>query len=171
MPEDRVRLLANGAVIGIGAVAAGLALETLVALTRPAGVLSWSDLPVVVGMLAVATCVTLVAALAAAAAAFRSSLLAALPGTEISGRRALPTLVDDVVELVPPARRPLAALFSRPAVLVGLVALVAFAAVVVSQPASPAFPTLALGLLEATAIVVGYLVLGRPLGLRGGRAH
>ena len=171
VPEDRVRLLANGAVIGIGAVAAGLALETLVALTRPAGVLSWSDLPIVVGMLAVATCVTLAAALAAAAAAFRSSLLAALPGAETSGRRALPTLVDDVGELVPPARRPLAALFSRPALLVGLVALVAFAAVVVSQPASSALPALALGLLEATAIVVGYLLLGRPLGLRGGRAH
>ena len=58
VPEDRVRLLANGAVVGIGAGAAGLALETLVALTRPAGVLPWSDLPVVVGMLAVATCVT-----------------------------------------------------------------------------------------------------------------
>ena len=171
VPEDRVRLLANGAVIGIGAVAAGLALETLVALTRPAGVLAWSDLPVVVGMLAVVTCVTLVAALAAAAAAFRSSLLAALPGAETSGRPALPSLVDDVGALVPPARRPLAALFSRPVVLVGLVALVALAAVVVSQPASAALPALALGLFEATAIVVGYLSLGRPLGLRGGRAH
>jgi HAAS domain-containing protein len=171
MPEDRVRLLANGAVIGTGAVAAGLVLEVLVAVTRPAGVLPWGDLPIVVGLLAAATCATLVAALAAAAAAFRSSLLAALPGTETSGRKALPTLVEDVGELVPPARRLVAASFSHPAVLVGLVAVGAFAAVVASQHASPALPAFALGLFEAAAIVVGFLLLGRPLGLRSGRAH
>jgi hypothetical protein len=166
VPEDRLRLLANGAVVGIGAGVCGLALEALVALTRPAGVLPWSDQLLVAATFAVAAATTLVAAVAAAAAAFRSSLLASLPGSEVGGRGALPTLVDDVGDVLPGARRPLAALFSRPAVLLCLVTVLAFGAV-----ASSATPALALGLLEATAIVAGYLLLGRSLGLRSGEAR
>jgi HAAS len=179
VPEDRLRLLANGAVVGIGAGACGLALEALVALTRPAGVLPWSDQLLVAATFAVTASVTLVAAVAAAAAAFRSSLLSSLPGSEVGGRGALPTLVDDVGEVLPGARRPLTALFSRPVVLLCLVTILAFGAIVVSQTAgreigdlaSSATPALVLGLLEATAVVAGYFSLGRFLGLRGGDAR
>lgn len=179
VPEDRLRLLANGAVVGIGAGACGLALEALVALTRPAGVLPWSDQPLVAATFAVTASVTLVAAVATAAASFRSSLLASLPGSEVGRPGALPTLVDDVGEVLPLARRPLTAVFSRPAVFVGLVTVVAFGVVVLSQTAghglgdlaSSATPALALGLLEATAIVAGYFLLGSSLGLRGGEAR
>jgi hypothetical protein len=173
LPEDRLRLLANGAVVGTAACAGGLALEALVAVTRPAGVLPWSDLPIVLGWFAAAALVTLVAAVVAAAAAFRSSLLGALPGTEVGRAGMLPTLVDDVGELLPWARRPLTASFSRPASLVALVALVAFAVVflgqISGQGSAVVLPALVLGLLEATAIVAGYLVLGRTLGLRSAR--
>lgn len=178
VPEDRVRFLADGAVIGATSLGLGLLLEAMVAATRPAGVLPWDGLPLVATLYGVSTLGALAAALSAASAAFRSSTLAAIPGTEMEGGGRLPGLVDDVGALVPAARRPVAAAFARPKLLVGGVAAGALTAVVVSQllghdfarHASIALPALALGLLEATLILAGYMTLGRRLGLRGGAA-
>jgi len=177
VPDDRIRFLANGAAIGATSLALGLLCEAIVAATRPAGVLPWDGVPLVATLFAVSTLAALVAAFSAAAAAFRSSTLAALPGTE-EGNGALPGLVDDLGALVPPARRLVAAAFARPRPLVGGVAASALTAVIVSQilghdfahHASIALPALALGLLEAALILAGYMTLGRPLGLRGGAA-
>ena len=174
VPEDRVRLLANGAVVGVVAGGAGLVLEALIAATRPAGVLPWDKEPLVLALFALAIGATLAAALAAAAAAFRSSTLAALPGREPDGCGPTASLVDDAAALLPAARRPLSALFARPARLVALTASLAGVAVLLSQivssdfadHASIALPALGLGVFEAAMVGVGYLTLGRFLGLR-----
>jgi hypothetical protein len=177
IPEDRIRLLANGAVVGVSALAVGLASETAIALTRPAGVLPWQELPLVTVAFAVAVGAALVSALSAAAAAFRTSTLAAVPGARGIVRGPLPTLVDDIGALVPKARRPVAAVFERPALLVTAVAAIALVGVfigqVVGRPfahhASIVLPALAVASFEALCVLVGYLVLGRSLGLRGSR--
>jgi hypothetical protein len=177
-PEDRIRFLANGSVIGAAAVAMGIAGETVVALTRPAGVLPWQELPLVAIAFGVAVGAALLAGFAAAAAASRTSALRAVPGTRPLMRDSLPTLVDDVVALVPHARRPVTALFERPRLLVTAFAAVALVGVFVSQVGGRAFthhasillPALALAALEALCVLAGYLAVGRSLGLRGHRA-
>jgi hypothetical protein len=174
-PEDRIRFLANGSVIGAAAVAMGIAGETVVALTRPSGVLPWQELPLVAVAFGVAVGAALVAGLAAASAASRTSVLRAVPGARPLVRASLPTLVDDVVALVPCARRPVTALFERPRLLVAAVAAVALVGVFVSQVggrpfthhASIVLPALALASLEVLCVLAGYLALGRSLGLRG----
>jgi hypothetical protein len=177
-PEDRIRFLATGSVIGAAAVAMGIAGETVVALTRPSGVLPWQELPLVAVAFGVAVGAALVAGLAAASAASRTSVLRAVPGARPLVRASLPTLVDDVVALVPCARRPVTALFERPRLLVAAVAAVALVGVFVSQVggrpfthhASIVLPALALASLEVLCVLAGYLALGRSLGLRGDRA-
>lgn len=177
-PEDRIRLLANGAVIGGSALSVGLAGEAAVALTRPTGVLPWHDLPLVAVAFGVAVGATLLAGVSAAAAASRTSTLRAVPGARRLERGSLPTLVDDIGALVPKARRPVAAVFARPALLVTAVAAAALVGVFVGQVAGRPFahhasivlPALALAAFEALCVLVGYLALGRSLGLRRGRA-
>jgi hypothetical protein len=179
IPEDRLRLLANGAVVGVIASGSGLALEALIAATRPAGALPWGERPLLLALFALAVGASLGAALATAAAAFRTSTLAAFPGQKPDDQGAVPTVVEDAATLIPVVRRPLTALFARPAVLVALTAFLGAAAVLVSQTlgrdfathASVALPTLALALFEAAMIGLGYLTLGPMLGLRGGASR
>lgn len=176
-PEDRIRFLANGGVIGASALAVGLAGETAVAVTRPAGFLPWHELPLVAVAFGVAVGATLAAGLSAAAAVSRASTLKAVPGARRLVRSSLPTLVDDIGAIVPQARRPVAAVFKRRALLVTAVAAAALVGVFVSQvvgrpfahDASIVLPALALAAFEALCVLVGYLALGRSLGLRGDR--
>jgi hypothetical protein len=173
IPEDRVRLLANGAVIGVVAVGAGLALEALIATTRPAGVLPWGEQPLLLTLFALAVGVTFAAALAAAPAAFRSSTLLAVPRQELDDHAPALGLVDDAAALLPAARRPLNSLFARPVLLITLTASFAAAGVFLSQiagrdfadDASIALPAVALAMFEAALVGVGYSTLGRFLGL------
>jgi hypothetical protein len=72
-PERRRRLLTISAVVGAAALGAGVVLETIVALTRPAGILPWSDLALVTILFAGAAASALTAAASAATTAFRSS--------------------------------------------------------------------------------------------------
>ena len=177
VPEDRIRFLANGAVIGAAALAVGLAGEMAIAVTRPAGVLPWQDLPLVAVAFGAAVGAALVAGLSAAAATFRASTLAAVPGARRVGRAPLPTLVDDIGALVPKTRRPVAAMFGRPALLVTTVAGAAVVGVFIGEVAGRPFaehasivlPALALVGFEALCVLVGYLALGRLLGLRRAR--
>lgn len=178
IPEDRIRFLASGAVIGASALAVGLAGETIIAVTRPAGVLPWQDLPLVAVAFGLAVGATLVASLSAAKAAFRASTLAAVPGAQRLVRGSLPTLVDDIGALVPKARRPVAAVFERPALLVTPAAAAALVGVFIGQVVGRPFahhasiflPALTLAAFEALCVLVGYLALGGLLGLRGDRA-
>jgi hypothetical protein len=174
-PEDRIRFLVNGAVIGAAALAVGLAGETVVAVTRPAGVLPWQDLPLVAVAFSVAVGATLVAGLTATAAASRTSTLRAVPGARRLVQGSVPTLVDDIGALVPKARRPVAGVFKRPALLVTVVATAALVGVLIGQVvgrpfahhASVVLPALALAAFEALCVLGGYVALGRSLGLRG----
>jgi hypothetical protein len=178
-PEDRIRFLANGAVIGGAALAVRLAGETAIALTRPAGVLPWHDLPLVAVAFGVAAGATLVAGLSAAAAAFRTSTLAAVPGARRLQRSSLPTLVDDIGALVPKARRPVAAVFDRPSLLVTAVAGAAVVAVFIGEIAGRPFAHHASIVFPARApprplVLVGTSRLADPLacaalGLRSPR--
>jgi hypothetical protein len=101
-----------------------------------------------------------------------------VPGARRLERASLPTLVDDIGALVPKARRPVAAVFARPALLVTAVAAAALVGVFVGQVAGRPFahhasivlPALALAAFEGLCVLVGYLALGRSLGLRRDRA-
>ena len=177
VPTDRIRYLVNGAVIGAAALAVGLAGETAIAVTRPAGVLPWQDIPLVAIAFGATVGAALVAGVSAAAATFRRSTLAAVPGARRVAQAPLPTLVDDLGALVPMTRRPVAAMFGRPALLVTMVAGAAVVGVFIGQVAERPFaqhasivlPALALAAFEALCVLVGYLTLGRLLGLRRAR--
>ena len=166
-----------GALLGIGVGTQGL-VDTDTGTIRWAVNLDWQDLPLVAFAFGVAVGATLVAGLSAAAAAFRTSTVAAVPGAQTLVRGSLPTLVDDIGALIPTTRRPVAAVFDRPGWLVTVVTATAVAGVFLSQAAgrplahhaSIVLPALALAAFEALCVLVGYLTLGRSLGLRRDRA-
>jgi len=171
LPEDRLHLIANGSVIASAALFSGLLLEAAVALTRPAGVLPWSETPLVLVLFAFSAVAAGTAAVVAVAAWARSSTLAAVPGGE-SERD--PTLNADFAGLFPSLRRVGEITLSRPRLLVAVVAALAFCATAgsqwvgtdVAQHASIVLPGLVLGVGEVAAIVAGYALFGRSLGIR-----
>jgi hypothetical protein len=169
--EERLRLVANGALIAALAIAAGAGAELLVALTRPAAA-PWTDATALIAAFAVAAGVCIPAGLAAVVGCARA--------TGLGSRRAdadspdYPTLADDVEAFVPLLGRLARAALRRPGSTCAGVAGAAFVAVAVAQLPGTDFPrdasavtgAFAVGLFEAVAVVAGYLTLGRPLGLR-----
>jgi hypothetical protein len=173
LDEERLRLVANGALTGALALGAGACAELLVALTRPAAA-PWSDAAALIAAFGVAAVLGLPAALVAAAAHARATGLGALPGRP-SGveRREELTFADDLAALVPALGGVARSALRRPGRTCAVTAGGAFVAVAVAQMAgtdaldsSIVLGALAVALFEATAIVVGFLTLGRPLGLR-----
>jgi hypothetical protein len=163
LDEERLRLVANGALVATLAVAAGAAAELLVALTRPAAA-PWSDAwSLIVGFGLVAV-VSLPAVLVATASCARAGALDSLPAWRAAGETL--TLASDVAAVVPPLGAPVRAALRRPGLTCAACALAAFVAVILMQPLIAA--SFVLAALEATAVVIGYLALGRPLGLRKG---
>ena len=171
LPEDRLRLIANGSVIAAAALFSGLLSETAVALARPAGVLPWSEVPLVLVLFVLAAVSAGSALIVAAAASARSSTLAAVPGGEAEAGL---TLGADLAALSPSLRQVGELMWTRPHRLVAVVAALAFCATAASQwlgtdvahHASIVLSGLALGVGEVTAIVAGYLLFGRSLGIR-----
>ena len=171
LPEDRLRLIANGSVIASAALFSGLLLEAAVALTRPAGVLPWSEAPLVLVLFTVSAVAASMASLVAVVASVRSSTLAAVPGGESDPDL---TLSADFVELFPSLHGVGEITFARPRRLVAVVAALAFCATTasqwfgtdVSEHASIVLPGLVLGVGEVAAIVTGYVLFGRRLGIR-----
>lgn len=171
LPEDRMRLIANGCVIASAALFIGLLSEAAVALTRPAGVLPWSEAPLVLALFALSAVAAGTASAVSVAAWARSSTLAAVPGGESEPDL---TLGADLAELFPSLRRVGELTSTRPRLLVGGLAAFAFSAVAASQwvaadvpqHASIVLPGLVLGVAEVAAIVAGYALLGRALGIR-----
>lgn len=161
--EERLRLVANGALVATLAVGAGAVGELLVALTRPAAA-PWGDAWPLIASFGVVAVVGLPAVLAATAGYVRADALDSLPARPVAGGRL--TLADDIAAVVPRLGRPVRAALQRPGLTCAAIAVTAFAAVVVVQPLVVA--SLVLGAFEATAIVIGYVTLGRPLGLRNG---
>jgi len=142
--EERIRLVASGAAVAAGAVAAAAGAELVLALTRPAPA-PWHD------------AVTLLLVYAAAACA----ALAALPWAVCALRRASPLSVveRDVAVATHVALHPVASC--------GLVAAAAGAAVFAAELAGTGAAGAGAGaLVEAAAVVAGFVALGRTLGLR-----
>lgn len=165
LDEVRLRLVANGALTAAIAVAAGAGAELLVALTRPTPA-PWADAAAPIGTLALASVLCVPASLVAAASHVRASRLGG------SGDAGL-TLADDVEALAPLLGGVVRTALRRPGLICAAVAGFAFVAVTIAQlPTSEAslfVGAAAVGLLETTAIVIGFLTLGRPLGLRAPR--
>jgi vacuolar-type H+-ATPase subunit H len=177
LDEERLRLVANGALTAALAVGAGASAELLVALTRPAAA-PWGDVAALIAAFGLALVVGVPAALVAAAARARASGLDALPGGPVGGgRREELTLADDFGALVPMLGGVARAALRRPGRTCAATAGAAFVAVAVVQlagtdfDASIVFGALAVGMLEAVAIIIGFLTLGRPLGLRPQRGR
>ena len=134
--EERIRLVASGAAVAAGAVAAAAGAELLLALTRPAAA-PWHD------------AVTLLLVFAGAACA----ALAALPWAVRALRRAsaLCIVERDVAVATHVAMHPIASC--------ALVAATAGVAAFAGTGAAGA-------VVEAAAVVIGFVALGRTLGLR-----
>jgi hypothetical protein len=115
------------------------------------------------------------AALVATAGYARASGLVLLPGRHpVCDRRDDLTLAEDFEAVVPTLGRLARAALRRPQRACAVMAGAAFVAVSVAQLAGSDFAhhgsivigALAVGVFEAAAIVIGYLTLRRPLGLR-----
>jgi hypothetical protein len=162
LDEERLRLIANGALTAAFAVAAGAGAELLVALTRPAAA-PWADAPAPIGTFALAAVLCVPAALVAALSHVRAS---GLGGNGDDG----PTLADDVDAVAPRLGRVVRTALQRPGRTCVGVAGSALVAVTIAQlfgtDSSSVLGAITVGLFEGTAIVVGFLTLGRPLGLR-----
>ena len=171
--EPRLRLIANGLVVATLALACSAGCELLLALTRPAAA-PWHDVAAVIAAFAIGAAVSLVAAFVAVSTLARARLLSSLPrrhNRELSCTTA--SLVDDVAAAAP-LLRPLAVLVtSRPVLVCGATAALAFLTLAGIDAAGREPSTLvgaaATGLVEAAAVVVAYLGLSRTLGLRASR--
>jgi hypothetical protein len=172
--EERLRFIANGALTAALALAAGAVAELLVALTRPAAA-PWGEASALIVVFAVAAGVCIAAGLAAVVGHARASGLGALPARPAgTSSRGYPTLAEDVEAVAPMLGGLARAALRRPGWMCAAVAGAAFLAVVIAQlpgtdvahHASVLTGALAVGLVEAAAVVAGYLTLGRPLGLR-----
>jgi hypothetical protein len=172
--EERLRLVANGALTAGLALGAGAVAELLVASTRPAAA-PWAEATALIAAFAVAAGVSIPAGLAAVVSHARASGLGAPPGRPAdAGSRDYPTLADDVEAVVPMLGGLARAALRRPGWTCAAVAGAAFVAVALAQLPATDFQrhasvltgALAVGVFEAAAVVAGYLTLGRPLGLR-----
>ena len=162
LEEERLRLVANGALTAAVAVAVGAGAELFVALTRPAAA-PWADASTPIGTLALAAVLCVPAALVAAAGLARARGLGGRGGAGLK-------LADDFEAVAPILGRVARTALRRPGRTCAAVGGSAFAAVAVAQlvgaDSSSLFGAIVVGLFEAMAIVIGFLTLGRPLGLR-----
>jgi hypothetical protein len=167
--ELRLRYVANSVVIASLAVALAAGAELVLALTRPAPA-PWSDASAIIAVYAVAAVVAGAASLVALAAAARTAVLAALPRPGGDLPSASADLIDAVAVAAPPLLPLAIVLRSRPALVCGVTAALAFAgttAFAVADDGSGLVGAAATGLFEAAGVVFAYLTLGRALGLRG----
>ena len=147
--DERVRLVASGAAVAAGAVFVAAAAELALALTRPAPA-PWRDAVTLLVIYGVAACAAL-AALPGAARALRraSALEAATDGSDVVVARHV-------------ARHPILSC----ALVAAAAGTAVFAAELTGTSAAGAGAT---ALVEAAAVVIAYLALRRPLGLRPAR--
>jgi vacuolar-type H+-ATPase subunit H/uncharacterized membrane protein len=169
LDEERLRLVANGALTASVAVALGAGAELFVALTRPAAA-PWAEAAPLIGTFALAAILCVPASLVAGKSYARAS------GVGGRGDAGL-SLADDLEAVAPMLGRLVRTALERPGLTCAAVAGSAFVAVAVAQlvgtdsssEASLLLGAIAVGLIEAAAVVIGFLTLGRPLGLRARR--
>jgi hypothetical protein len=169
------RALSVAGVVLIGAAVA----EAAVALSRPAGVIAWSDGRWLTLAFAGALTLLLVSMIIAVRAAAQAQAVDALP-TRQEHRSSAALLADDVENLLARARlqrasRALRALFAHPWPSTLAFAALAFvvvstAGVATSGRAGVAGAT-ALAFVEASLIVLSFAAFGRMLGLRDAAPH
>lgn len=152
-----------GAVLLAGAVA-----EVAVAVTRPAGVIAWSEGRWLALAFAAAFAALLLSAIATVRAAAQAQAVHSLPSRQAQVTAA-ELLADDVGTLLararlPKASRTMRALFSHPWPVTLALAALAFAAVAAAGGAT-------LAAVEAWAILVSFVAFGRTLGLRNATRH
>lgn len=181
VPRAELKFLARALALGVAALAMAAIGETLLALTRPAGVVVWDAAQWLTLGFGAAAVVVLVAALGTVRAAARAAAVGALlGGDDARDGRGAAMLLDDVVALTP--RLPLSLSFRLGALhplrhpwrVVSLLAALAFVTVTGVQlvsgeglhHASIIGDAALLGLLEAVAIIGCFALFGRFLGLR-----
>ena len=181
VPRAELTFLSRALALGVASLAMAAVGETLLALTRPAGVVVWDAAQWLTLGFAAAAVVVLVAALGTVRAAAQVAAVGALPGdSDARDRRGAAMLLDDVVALTP--RLPHSLSFRlrtlhplrHPWRVVSLLAALAFVAVTGMQlvsgeglhHASIIGGAALLGLLEAVAIIGCFALFGRFLGLR-----
>ena len=172
-PSAELKAIARALSIGCAALAGAAVGEGAVAVSRPAGVIAWSEGRWLTLAFAAAVGVVLSSTIAAVRASAQAQAVAALPSRP--GSRDVALLADGLDALVEQiglsqVGRALRALLAHPwRAAVGL-AVVAFVAVSAASLAdsggSGLAGALALGALEASLILVGFLTFGRRLGLR-----
>jgi hypothetical protein len=180
VPRAELTFLARALVLCVGALATAAGGETLLALTRPAGVVVWDAAQwSTLGFVATAV-VVLLAALGAVRAAAQAAAVGALPDDDARDRRGATMLLDDVVALTPRVSLSLSSRLGalhplrHPWRVASLLAALAFVAVTGVQlvggdglhHASIGGGAALLGLLEAVAIIGCFALFGRFLGLR-----
>jgi hypothetical protein len=163
--EERLRLISNGALAAAVALTAGAGGELFVGLTRPAPA-PWADAAAPIAVFALTAAVCVPAALFAAASRTRVSGLGGRRDTGL-------TLADDIEAVAPILGQVVRTALTRPGLMCAAVAGSAFVAVAAAQligaDRSSVIGAVAVGVFEATAVVIGFLTLGRPLGLRAQR--
>ena len=143
--------------------------EAGVALSRPAGVIAWSDGRWLTLGFAVAVLLLLLSGLSAARAAAQASAVAALPTRrERTCAESLAANVDALLRgtRLPAVRRIALTALARPWQTMSLTAVAAFLAVTAAGFRDGLAGAVVLGAFETTAIVVAFVTLGRMLGLR-----
>jgi hypothetical protein len=165
-------------IAGVALIGAAVA-EAAVAVSRPAGVIAWSDGRRLTLAFAAALAVLLLSAIACVRAAARAEAVHSLPSRH-GHDSAAALLADDLETLLARARLPTAArtlhgLLAHPWPATLAVASVAFVAVSAAGVASSGRAGLAgaavLAAVEASTIVLSFVVFGRTLGLRDSAPH
>jgi hypothetical protein len=168
-PSGELAAIARCLLVACCALLAAGICEAAVALSRPAGVIVWSEGRWSTLGLAVAVLLLLVSGLSAARAAAQASAVAALPARRERTRpESLAANVDALLRgtRLPAVRRIALTALARPWQTMSLTAVAAFLAVTAAGFREGLAGAVVLGAFETTAIVVAFLALGRLLGLR-----
>ena len=181
-PPAELTFITRGVTLAVGALLAAAVAEALAALLRPAGVIVWDAAQWLTLAFAAAALLIVAASLCAVRAGAQAAALARFRPHRRDCHGAA-VLLDDLVALS--ARLPIPSVprlgafhpLRHPWRVVGLVGALAFVAVGCAQltegsslrDGSIVVGALALGLLEAGAIVGSFAVFGRFLGLRDAR--
>jgi hypothetical protein len=173
-PAAELKAIAGGLSVACLALIGTAIAEGAVALSRPAGVIVWSDGRWLTLAFATAVGVLLLSTLSAARAGAQARAVAVLPSVRTHSTAAA-LLIDDVDALLGRASlsragRALRALLAHSWAVTFTLAAFAFVAVSLGGLADSGHAGLAgaavLGGLEASLILVSFLALGRTLGLR-----
>jgi hypothetical protein len=171
--EQQLRFAANGAAVAALALAGAAFAELLLGWTRPAAA-PWGEETVLLVVYGVACVTSIVVALVACNALGRAQAVARTPGAGADLASGSAALARDLAALSPRLAPIAAAGAAHPARACALVAGVAFVAMTAASAldgsSASALPgAVAAAAVEAAAVVVGYLVFGRTLGIRPDR--